>query len=65
MPKIIFGSLLKNRIKHSTDETEYSKKKSEKKALIEKASAKKNMLIQLRKEITQQQAHRVFEKKES
>ena len=40
MPKIIYGGLLKNRIKHSMIENEYDKK-LEKSAIIANAIAKK------------------------
>ena len=50
MPKIVYGGLLKNRIKHSMDENEYNKM-SEKQALIANAIAKKTRNIRKTKPI--------------
>ena len=50
MPKIIYGSLLKNGIMYSMDENEYNKI-SEKQALIANAIAKKNRNIRKMKPI--------------
>ena len=46
MPKIIYGGLLKNRIKHSMIENEYNKR-IENQAIIANAIAKKDLLKKL------------------